>query len=156
MEHIHQRLPIALLLLRLGVFIVMFMWTLDKFVQPDHTAAVFANFYMLDGLEQGVFYIIGAVQLLVVLAFVAGFMRTISYGLVLVMHSVSTFSSYGQYLAPWDNLLFFAAWPMLAACIALWLLRDADTLLAIDAVRAKNASAPEAGAPQAKGNGQGG
>ena len=27
-----------------------------------------------------------------------------------------------------DNLLFFAAWPMLAACFALYLLRDLDTL----------------------------
>jgi putative oxidoreductase len=30
-----------------------------------------------------------------------------------------------------DNLLFFAAWPMLAACIALYLLRDQDTLLTV-------------------------
>jgi len=40
-----------------------------------------------------------------------------------------------QYLNPWQNLLFFAAWPMLAACVALYLLRDADTLLSVDAKR---------------------
>jgi hypothetical protein len=34
-------------------------------------------------------------------------------------------------LAPFDNLLFFAAWPMLAACITLYLLRDLDTLWAM-------------------------
>jgi hypothetical protein len=41
---------------------------------------------------------------------------------------VSTFSSYKQYLAPFEgpNLLFFAAWPMLAACFTLFLLRDQD------------------------------
>ncbi len=46
------------------------------------------------------------------------------------MHAVSTLSSFRQYLAPFKgpNLLFFAAWPMLAACIALFLLRDLDTL----------------------------
>lgn len=29
------------------------------------------------------------------------------------------------------NLLFFAAWPMLAACLALFLLRDEDTLATV-------------------------
>jgi hypothetical protein len=33
------------------------------------------------------------------------------------------------------NLLFFAAWPMLAACIALFLLREHDTLLSIGTLR---------------------
>lgn len=37
-----------------------------------------------------------------------------------------------QYLHPFEgvNLLLFAAWPMLAACLALYALRDADTLTA--------------------------
>ncbi len=33
------------------------------------------------------------------------------------------------------NLLFFAAWPMLAACIALFLLCEHDTLLSIGTLR---------------------
>jgi len=51
------------------------------------------------------------------------------------MHTVSTLSSYAQYLDPFNNLLFFAAWPMLAACVALFLLRGHDTLLSWDARR---------------------
>lgn len=47
---------------------------------------------------------------------------------MLLLHAVSTFSSFPQYLDPFKNLLFFAAWPMLAACIALYLLRDLDTM----------------------------
>lgn len=70
MMDLQRRIPLALLSLRLGVFLVMLMWTLDKFVAPDHAAGIF------------------------------GF----------------------------DNLLFFAAWPMLAACFSLYLLRDQDTL----------------------------
>jgi putative oxidoreductase len=31
-----------------------------------------------------------------------------------------------MYLAP--NLLFYAAWPMLAACVVLFLMRELDTL----------------------------
>jgi hypothetical protein len=60
----------------------------------------------------------------------AGAWRTWTYGAVLAMHAVSTLSSFRQYLAPFEgpNILFFAAWPMLAACVALFLLRDLDTL----------------------------
>ena len=128
----NQRIATALLLLRLGVFIVMIMWTLDKFINPQHSGAIFENFYGLGGLSGTAFMIIGLLQLLVVLAFVAGFMKRISYGIVLLLHSVSTLSSWQQYLDGFNNLLFFAAWPMLAACIALYMLRDLDTRLTLD------------------------
>jgi hypothetical protein len=62
-----------------------------------------------------------------ILAFVAGVQKRLTYGLVFVLHGISTLSSYRQYLDPFDNLLFFAAWPMLAACCALYSLRDLDT-----------------------------
>ena len=88
-ESTTKRLPVALLTLRLGVFIVMIMWSLDKFVQPEHTAGVFANFYGLGGLDP--------------------------------------FNN--------PNLLFFAAWPMLAACFTLYYLRDQDTLMTRDQLR---------------------
>lgn len=131
MEH-QKRIANALFLLRLGVFIVMIFWTLDKFVNPAHSGAVFENFYGLGGLSSTAFAIIGAVQLVVVLAFVAGFMKRISYGIVMILHGISTLSSWQQYLDAFNNLLFFAAWPMLAACVALYMLRDMDTLWTID------------------------
>lgn len=121
------RLTWSLLLLRLGVFIVMLMWTLDKFVQPEHSARVFEGFYGLGGFSTEIFYVIGALELALILAFVAGLWKRVTYGLVLLLHGVSTLSSYNQYLDAFNNLLFFAAWPMLAACIALYLLRDLDT-----------------------------
>lgn len=121
------RLTWSLLLLRLGVFLVMLMWTLDKFVQPEHSANVFEGFYGLGGFVTEIFYVLGALELLLILAFVTGSWKRISYGLVMILHGVSTFSSYAQYLDPFNNLLFFAAWPMLAACVALYLLRDSDT-----------------------------
>lgn len=127
-----QRVANALLLLRLGVFIVMLMWTLDKFVNPQHSGAVFEKFYGLGGVSATAFMVIGALQLLVVIAFVSGFKKRLSYGLVLIMHTISTLSSWAQYLDAFNNLLFFAAWPMLAACIALYLLRDLDTRWTVD------------------------
>lgn len=129
----HQ-LRLTLLLLRLSVFLVLFMWTLDKFVNPAHGSKVFAKFYMMPGLDHIVIMAIGTVQLVIILCFLFGIKKTIATGLVLVMHAVSTFSSYQQYLAPYEkvNLLFFAAWPMLAACFACFYLRDSDTMLSLN------------------------
>ncbi len=123
-----RHLPLSLLLLRLGIFIVFLMWTLDKFVNPEHAAQVFAGFYNLAGLGEAAFYAIGTLQMILILAFVAGLYKTWTYGAVTIFHAVSTLATFGKYLQPFDNLLFFAAWPMLAACIALFLLRDYDRL----------------------------
>lgn len=120
------RIRWSLLGLRLGVFLVMLMWTLDKFVQPEHSAKVFQGFYGLGGLSTEIFWVLGALELLLLAAFVTGSWKRWSYGLVLVLHGVSTLSPFKQYLDPFNNLLFFAAWPMLAACVALYLLRDQD------------------------------
>ncbi len=123
-----KRIALVLLLLRLSVFVVFLMWTLDKFLQPDHAKAVFAAFYGLGGLGAIAIYALGAAQLAIIVAFVVGYQKTWSYGLVLGMHAVSTVSSYQKYLDPFTspNLLFFAAIPMLAACFALFYLRDLD------------------------------
>ncbi|WP_339807344.1 hypothetical protein [uncultured Marinobacter sp.] len=123
-----KQLPLALLLLRLGVFIVFLFWTLDKLVQPEHAAKVFTAFYGLGSLGESAFYTIGSAQLALILVFVAGLFKTWTYGAILVLHGVSTLAAFSKYLQPFDNLIFFAAWPMLAACAALFLLRDYDTL----------------------------
>ena len=127
-----KRLPLVLLFLRVGVFIVMLMWTLDKLVKPEHAANVLKKFYLISGLDPGMLLAIGMVELVIILGFVAGFMKRWTYGIVLLLHAISTLSSFGNYMNPWTNLLFFAAWPMLAACFALYYLRDADTLWVVE------------------------
>ncbi len=120
------RLQTPLFLLRAGVFIVMFMWTADKFVNPAHSAAVYERFYLIGGLGEMAFLVIGLLELAVIVGFLLGVRKTLTYGVILALHAVSTLSSWQQYLG-FDNLLFFAAWPMLAACYALFVLRDLDT-----------------------------
>jgi hypothetical protein len=132
---IANRVRLPLLLLRIGVFIVMLMWALDKFVRPGHAAGVFKKFYQIDLGAPTVFYVIGALELVLLFFFVTGTLKRFSYGAVLVLHTVSTVSSYRQYLQAFDNLLFFAAWPMLAACITLYFLRDLDTLWTVPKAR---------------------
>lgn len=128
-----RHLPLSLLLIRASVVLMLAPWIFDKFRNPEHAIGVFQNFYGLGGVAEPLVFAIGIVQVLLVLCFALGLFRTVSYGLVTLMHAGSTLSSWRQYLDPFDgaNLLFFAAWPMLAACIALFLLRRYDTLLSL-------------------------
>lgn len=134
---VSQNLRFSLFGLRLSIFVVMFFWTLDKFVRPDHAASVFKGFYAISGLGDSIMTLIGVLELILIAGFLFGLKKRFTYGAVLILHGISTLSSYKQYLAPFENgnLLFFAAWPMLAACIALYLLRDEDTLLTLGSGR---------------------
>ena len=120
-----SRLELSLFLLRLGVFVVMFAWTLDKLINPAQAAAIFENFYLIAGLGKSVVMIIGGIEIIIILAFLAGLWKRYTYGFVMLVHGVSTFASWQKYTTD-ISLLFFAAWPMLAACVALYLLRDLD------------------------------
>ncbi|MDN7127934.1 hypothetical protein J6J08_11180 [Pseudidiomarina sp. 1APR75-33.1] len=124
---LEKKLAWSLLALRLGIFIVMFIWALDKFVNPAHTAAVFEGFYGIGGLSATFAAILGGLQVALCLIFVAGLWKFFSYGLIFILHGVSTLSSFPQYLDAFNNMLFFAAWPMWAACFALFYLREYDT-----------------------------
>ena len=119
-------------MLRISVFVVMFVWTLDKFLNPAHAARVYKTFYFIDGLGHIMFVIIGSLELLLLIAFLIGYRKRFTYATVFLLHAISTVSSYRQYLNPLDNLLFFAAWPMLAACFALYYLRDLDTRWSVE------------------------
>jgi uncharacterized membrane protein YphA (DoxX/SURF4 family) len=130
-----NRVGVALLVLRLAVFVVMLIWTIDKFVRPAHAISVYEHFYFLHGLGPAIMYAVGALEFAILIGFVIGFAPRFTYGAVLLFHAVSTFSSFRQYLHPYEgpNILFFAAWPMLGACFALYYLRDLDTLWSIRA-----------------------
>ncbi len=129
----NRQLAQSLLALRLGVFVVMFMWALDKVVNPQHATGVYEHFYGLHAIGGMSMRILGLAEIAFLIAFFTGLGKRWTYGGVLLLHAVSTLSSFHQYLTPWDSshLLFFAAWPMLAACYALYTLRDEDVLFTI-------------------------
>jgi uncharacterized membrane protein YkgB len=112
----------------------MFMWTIDKFLNPVHAAAVFTSFYFISGGGHVLVYIVGVIEMILITGFLLGFRKKWTYGGVLLFHAISTLSTFKQYFIPFEgpNLLFFAAWPMLAACFALYYLRDRDTLLVVE------------------------
>jgi len=132
-----SRIAFCLLLLRFGVGIVFLMWTADKFLNPEHTVSVFERFYKIPGLGITAAYLIGAAQLTLLIAFLTGSFKKCSYGLIFILHGLSTLSTYAKLLDPWSppNLLFYTALPMLAACWVLWSLRDLDTAFSFDEKR---------------------
>lgn len=122
--------PIALLSLRISICLVMFMWTLDKLLRPEHAITVYQHFYFLSNITTQIITVIAIAELILLACFLTGIAKRLSYGVVLLIHAISTLSTYKQYLNPYQdpNLLFFAAIPMLAACFTLYLLREEDTL----------------------------
>lgn len=126
-----NRLGVSLFLLRASVFVVMILWSIQKLVAPEAAAGIFESFYYIGGLTAPLLYTIAVAQMVVEVAFVLGVLRFWTYGFVLVTHAFSTLSSWQQYLQPLDNMLFLAAVPMLAACVALFLLREQDNFLSL-------------------------
>ena len=120
-----RRIESCLFLLRLGIFVVMFIWTMGKFFDPAHAIRYYERFFLIGRMVKPIVYTIGAIETLIILAFVAGLWKRYTYGIVMLLHAVSTFMTWKKYTID-INLLFFAAWPMLAACITLYLLRDLD------------------------------
>jgi hypothetical protein len=110
----------------------MFVWTVDKFVEPQHASKIMAAFYSIGGVSNLVIYLFATIELAVIVAFLLGFAKQWSYGLVLLMHAGSTLVSYKKYLQPFEspNILFFAAIPMLA-CFVLYYLREVDVFWTI-------------------------
>ncbi|MFC1814911.1 hypothetical protein ACFL0M_02995 [Thermodesulfobacteriota bacterium] len=58
-----KNLQLSLLFLRLTFFLVMFMWTVDKVINPGHAARVYEKFYYIAGLDFVGMYAIGAIEI---------------------------------------------------------------------------------------------
>src|SRR5438128_12592109 len=91
-----NRIGVALLVLRVTVLLVMIICTIDKFVEPQHASKIMEHFYFIKGVSGSMIYIIGALELAVLGAFIVGFAKPWRYGLVLLFHAVSTLSSHNQ------------------------------------------------------------
>ncbi len=102
-----KKLQLSLLLLRVTVFVAILMWTIDKFVNPGHAARVYESFYYIADLESVVMYVIGTIEIIILLLFLAGYKKKYTYGAVLIFHAVSTLSSFKQYLAPFDGGTYY-------------------------------------------------
>jgi len=124
-----QKLTNNLFYLRISIALVLIMWTVDKFVNPAHGVGVYEKFYFIPGIGENIMIIIGAAELVLIALFLVGRFKNITYLIVLIIHAISTITPMAVYLDPFKGagLLFFAAWPMLAACWMLYVFREQDT-----------------------------
>jgi len=134
-----RNIQLALFSLRLSLFILMIVWAYLKIAAPAsyagdgaERAGIFAGFYGVS-VGQGLVLGIGAAQIIFLLAYVAGLLKTITVGGVLMMNTASLLVSMPKILNPFEqpNLLFLASVPILGASLAHFLLRKDDTFLSL-------------------------
>jgi len=125
-----ERWALAVLRVSLGVFLLL--WGVEKFVIPTTTVRIWDKFYGVS-LGASLVPLVGAVESALALAIVVGLWRRVSYGLGLLVTTVSVLSSWRQLIDPWGlrsggspNHLFLAGVPVLAGFVALYLLRARD------------------------------
>lgn len=127
-----RRLKVALLLLRLSLGGFLLLWGIDKLVAPFATMITFQAFYRVD-IDSTLAMAAGVLETVLALAIIAGSVKTLSYGLGVLLHSVSVVVTHRQWLDPFgENHLFIAALPLLGAFIVLFMLRRQDTLWSLD------------------------
>lgn len=125
----------ALLATRLFIAYFMLMWALDRFANAEHADKVANSFYKIGNLSLTAIptQVIGGFLLAVIFAFVIGFKKRFSYGLVVLLHGMGTLAIMKNLLFFTDSftLIFLASLPTLGAMILLFLLRKEDTLLSL-------------------------
>ncbi len=137
--NLKQKLAIGLALIRLSTGIFFLVWSIEKIIFPEITQRVFSRFYLIE-ISPTISLLIGIVQTLIVLAFMAGLFKIWTYGAILGMHAVSTLATHKELFNPYEppNHLFWAAVPTLAALIALFLLRKEDNLFIVSNSKVTN------------------
>lgn len=132
----HNTSAIALLLVRLSFGAFLLVWGLNKLINPAHTQAIFENFYYVSDLSTPLAVLLGLLQIGIALLIMAALYKTFAYGLGVAIHATSTIATLPDLLLPFaegSNLLFMAGLPVLLSAIGLFIARDADTLLSLDA-----------------------
>jgi putative oxidoreductase len=128
---IDRRIPAALLILRFFLAIFLLQWSTEKLILPDAAARIASNFYGVT-LAAPASYALGVGELILSLALLLGFYRTVSYGLSLLVHTVTVIMSWRQLFDPWGlakvgNHLWISTWPTWGGFAALFLMREWDT-----------------------------
>jgi putative oxidoreductase len=121
----------ALLILRFFLAVFLLQWSVEKLVVPSATIRIAQSFYGVS-LPTKATYALGVAELVLALALLLGAFRTVSYGLSLIVHTITVVVSWRQLLDPYGfaqigNHLRISTWPTWGAFAALFLLRSWDT-----------------------------
>ena len=123
----------ALFLTRLSIFYFLLPWQIMRFTRPDSASGIAKKYYHLPGLSESLGLAIGIFWMVLLVAFLVGFKKSISYSLVFILHAGAIIVALPFYIMGTANFnqLFLAAIPAAAAMGLLWILRREDTLLSL-------------------------
>jgi uncharacterized membrane protein YphA (DoxX/SURF4 family) len=123
---------VAVLALRLCLGYFLGVWGVSKLVMVGQTLALFDYFYGIR-LGAAVAYFLGIGEIAVAVGILLGLWRRLSYGAGLLIHATTFFVTAGFWARPLVlqdgvpiNRLYVAGVPVLAAFVALYLLRRHD------------------------------
>lgn len=127
-----RSLALSLAALRLSAGTFLMVWAVEKVVAPDVARHVSENFYFTSPSDTALM-ISGLVQGAIVLAFMLGVWKTLTYGVVLAMHTFGALASLPRLVDPFTlpNHLFWAAVPVVALFAVLFALRHRDVWLTV-------------------------
>ena len=128
---IDKRIPAALFVLRFFLAIFLLQWSIEKLILPEAAQRIASGFYGVK-LAVPVAYALGVAELILSLALLLGLYRTISYGLSLLVHTVTVIVSWRQLFDPYGlakvgSHLWISTWPTWGGFAALFLMREWDT-----------------------------
>lgn len=127
------REALGILILRIGLAWFLLVWGVNKFLAPGHYVKLYAYFHDLE-IGASMPYYMGVGQTILAVAIVLGLWRRVSYGLGLVLHTVTMAVILESVLAPFliedgypsnrNQSIAVAAW---CGFLALYLLRSRDS-----------------------------
>ena len=133
-ETIHlSSLRLPLFLTRLSIFLFLLPWQLMRFSKPESINNISQKYYKFSMPEIGS-TLTGVLMMALLIAFLVGFQKRLSYGLVALLHGIGTAMTIPNLIPGIEgyNQLFLAGIPALMAMGLLYCLRNEDTLLAIE------------------------
>ncbi|WP_427450995.1 hypothetical protein [Litorimonas sp. WD9-15] len=123
----------ALFLTRLSIFYFLLPWQIMRFTSPESASGIAKKYYHVSGLSDSLGLVIGVFWMALLIAFLIGLKKSVSYGLVFILHAGAILIALPAYIMGTEgfNQLFLAAIPAAAAMGLLWMLRREDTLLSV-------------------------
>lgn len=122
----------AVLVLRLGLTWFLFVWAVNKVIEPGQYARIWGYFHGID-IGANMPYFMGGAQALICIAAALGLWRILSYGLLFTMHLVTVIVIFPSLIDPFAieegfpvNRNSAIALAALGGFAALWLLRHRD------------------------------
>lgn len=127
-------LRIPLFFTRISIAYFLLPWVLMRFTKPDGAKGIAAKYYKISAMPEIATTIIGVLWVALLIAFVVGFKKRISYGLVFLLHALGTAFTLPYLILGTEkmNIMFFAAIPVIGAMWLLYVLREHDTMLSLN------------------------